>query len=77
MNAPASPALMSGEQYRESLRRLRPTVFVDGHRVESVADEPLLRPGVNAIALTYDYALEPEYETLMTAVQACITATGA
>ena len=69
MNAPASPVLMSGEQYRESLRRLHPTVFVDGRRVESVADEPSLRPGVNAIALTYDYALKPEYEVLMTAVQ--------
>jgi 4-hydroxybutyryl-CoA dehydratase/vinylacetyl-CoA-Delta-isomerase len=61
--------MMSGAAYRESLRQLRPTVFVDGRRVESVADEPALRPGVNAVALTYDYALKPEYEPLMTAVQ--------
>ena len=34
MNAPASTALlMSGAQYRDSLRRYRPTVFVDGRRV--------------------------------------------
>ena len=70
MNAPSPTAvMMSGDAYRESLRRLRPTVFVDGRRVESVADEPALRPGVNAVALTYDYALKPEYEPLMTAVQ--------
>ena len=30
--------LMSGEAYRESLRRLGPRVFVNGEAVESVAD---------------------------------------
>ena len=70
MNAPVpTAALMSGEEYRESLRRLHPRVFVDGRCIESVADEPALAPGVNALALTYDYALKPEYEPLMTAVQ--------
>jgi 4-hydroxybutyryl-CoA dehydratase/vinylacetyl-CoA-Delta-isomerase len=70
MNAPApTAALMSGDDYRASLRRLHPTVYVDGRLIESVADEPALAPGVNAIALTYDYALKPEYEPLMTAVQ--------
>src|SRR3954465_2106778 len=60
---------MTGDDYRESLRRLHPTVFVDGRRVESVADEPALRPGINAIALTYDYAHKPDLAPLMTAVQ--------
>lgn len=67
----AAPAarLMSGAEYRESLRRYRPTVFVDGRRVESVADERAFQPGLNAIALTYDYALKPEFARLMTAIQ--------
>ena len=70
MNPPArAAALMSGGEYRESLRRFKPTVFVDGRRVESVADDPAFGPGINAIALTYDYALKPEYAPLMTAVQ--------
>jgi 4-hydroxybutyryl-CoA dehydratase / vinylacetyl-CoA-Delta-isomerase len=70
MNAPASTAtLMSGAEYRESLRRLKPRVFVDGTAVDSVADDPRLAPGINAIALTYDFALRPEYAPLMTAVQ--------
>jgi 4-hydroxybutyryl-CoA dehydratase/vinylacetyl-CoA-Delta-isomerase len=70
LNAPAATAtLMSGDDYRESLRRLRPRVFVDGRRVESVADDRMLQPGINAIALTYDHALKPEYAPLMTAVQ--------
>jgi 4-hydroxybutyryl-CoA dehydratase / vinylacetyl-CoA-Delta-isomerase len=70
MNAPVPTALlMSGDDYRESLRRYKPNVFVDGRKVDSVADEPALRPGINAIALTYDFALRPEYAPLMTAVQ--------
>ncbi|MDB5731800.1 MAG: 4-hydroxyphenylacetate 3-hydroxylase, partial [Variovorax sp.] len=70
MNASPPPAhLMSGAEYHESLRRYRPKVFVDGRRVASVADEPAFQPGINAIALTYDHALKPQYERLMTAVQ--------
>jgi 4-hydroxybutyryl-CoA dehydratase/vinylacetyl-CoA-Delta-isomerase len=56
--------LMSSADYRESLRRYRPTVFVDGDRVESVADEPRLRPGINALGVTYDYARDPAYAGL-------------
>ena len=66
--APAA-RLMSGADYRESLRRYSPTVFVNGRRVASVADERAFQPGLNAIALTYDYALKPEYARLMTALQ--------
>ena len=70
MNAPASTAaLMSGDDFRESLRRYKPRVFLDGHQVASVADERGFGPGINAIALTYDYALKPQYAPLMTAVQ--------
>ena len=53
--------LMSGDAYRESLRGYKPKVFVDGREVASVADEPSLRPGVNALAFTYDFALNPEW----------------
>ena len=68
MNAPTPTSLMmSGDEYRESLRRYRPNVFVDGRKVESVPDEKALQPGINAIALTYDYALKDEYAPLMTA----------
>ena len=62
-------ALMTGAAYRESLRRLRPVVYVDGRRVESVADEPALAPGVNALAATYDMAHDPALAPLMRAVQ--------
>ena len=61
--------LMTGESYRDSLRSLSPRVFVNGGRVDSVADEPLLAPGVNAIAHGYDMAHDARYTHLMTAVE--------
>ncbi len=57
--------LMSAADYRESLRRYRPVVYVDGRRIESVADEPALAPGINAIGVTYDFALRESTQALM------------
>ena len=61
---------MNAAEYRESLRRYKPRVWVDGERIESVADAPQLRPGINAIGVTYDYALRDELAPVMRAVQA-------
>lgn len=62
--------LMTAADFRESLRARRPRVFVDGDRVESVADDPRLAPGINAVGVTYDFAHRPERQTVMTAIQA-------
>ncbi|MFC6282961.1 MULTISPECIES: 4-hydroxyphenylacetate 3-hydroxylase family protein [Polaromonas] len=70
MNAPApASTLMSGNDFRESLRRYKPRVFLDGQLVENVVDERGFGPGINAIALTYDYALKAQYAPIMTALQ--------
>jgi 4-hydroxybutyryl-CoA dehydratase / vinylacetyl-CoA-Delta-isomerase len=61
--------LMDAAGYRESLRAYRPRVFVGGQRVESVADEPMLLPGINGIGVTYDLAHDEAYRSIMTAVQ--------
>jgi 4-hydroxybutyryl-CoA dehydratase/vinylacetyl-CoA-Delta-isomerase len=61
--------LMSAADYRDSLRRYHPRVFVNGQRVESVADEPLLAPGIAGVGVTYDFARMPEHAALMTARQ--------
>lgn len=61
--------LMPAAEYRDSLRRYRPRVFVNGRPVESVADEPLLAPGIAGVGVTYDFALMPEHAALMTARQ--------
>lgn len=61
--------LMTAADYRQSLRRYTPRVFVNGQKVTSVADEPSLQPGINAVGVTYDFAHRPEYGALMTARQ--------
>jgi 4-hydroxybutyryl-CoA dehydratase/vinylacetyl-CoA-Delta-isomerase len=61
--------MISGGEYRESLRRYTPRVFVDGQAIASVADAPALQPGINALAVTYDFALDARKSPLMTAVQ--------
>lgn len=61
--------LMTAADYRESLRAYKPRVFVNGTAVASVADEPLLAPGVNAVGITYDFAHVAEHRLLMTARQ--------
>jgi 4-hydroxybutyryl-CoA dehydratase/vinylacetyl-CoA-Delta-isomerase len=68
--APTRANLMTGAEYRESLRRLRPLVYVDGRLVESVADEPALQPGINALAYTYDFARDPAMAPIALATQA-------
>ena len=69
-DAPSRVNLLSGDAYRESLRGYKPTVFVNGQQVASVVDEPSLRPGVNALAFTYDFALRPELAPIALATQA-------
>ena len=61
--------LMTAADYRESLRAYSPRVFVNGQAVQSVADEPLLLPGINAVGVTYDLAHKAEHLPLMTARQ--------
>ncbi|MFC1961694.1 4-hydroxyphenylacetate 3-hydroxylase family protein [Chloroflexota bacterium] len=59
-------SLMTGKQYRDSLRKMRPLVYIFGERVENPVDHPIVIPSQNAIALTYDLAHDPQYEDLMT-----------
>lgn len=61
--------LMSSSDFRESLRGYSPVVYVDGRRIECVADEPALAPGVRALGVSYDFARDERHAPLMTAKQ--------
>lgn len=60
-------AMMTGEQYIESLRKLNTKVYMFGERIENWVDHPIIRPSINCVAATYDLAQDPEYAELMTA----------
>ncbi len=61
-------ALMTGEQYIESIRKLNMEVYMFGKKIEVPVDDPILRPSLNSVRMTYDLAQLPEYEDLMTVV---------
>ena len=60
--------LMTGEQYIESIRKLNMQVYMFGKKIDNPVDDPILRPALNSVRMTYDLAQKPEYQDLMTAV---------
>jgi len=61
-------ALMTGEQYLESLRKMNTKVYLMGELIENFVDHPMIRPSMNSVAATYDLAHEKEHQEVMTAV---------
>ncbi|MBP2641130.1 MAG: abfD [Firmicutes bacterium] len=59
--------MMTGEQYEESLRKLKFKVYVQGELVENPVDHPIIRPSMNSVKMTYELAEDSQYEDLMTA----------
>lgn len=59
-------ALMTGEEYVESMRKMKLNVYMFGEKIENPIDDPILRPSLNSVKATYDLAQMPEYEDLMT-----------
>jgi 4-hydroxybutyryl-CoA dehydratase/vinylacetyl-CoA-Delta-isomerase len=59
--------MMTAEQYENSLRKLNLVVYMFGEKIDNVVDHPIIRPSMNALAMTYELAGSPEYEDIMTA----------
>lgn len=60
-------ALMTREQYVESLRKMNLKVYLFGELIENPVDHPVIRPSMNSVAMTYELAQQDEYKELMTA----------
>ncbi len=60
-------ALMTGSEYIESIRSMKMNVYMFGKKIENPVDDPILRPSLNSVRMTYDLAQMPEYADLMTA----------
>ena len=59
--------MMTGQKYVESIRDRKTEIYMFGEKVQSAADNLILRPSLNSVKATYDLAELPEYEDLMTA----------
>lgn len=55
-------------EYIESLRKMSPTVFMFGKRIQNHVDHPRLRAGINATGATYELANDDRYKDMMTAL---------
>jgi len=60
-------SMMTGQQYEESLRKLKFKVYLQGEQVKNPVDHPIIRPSMNSVKMTYDLAHDPQYQDLMTA----------
>ncbi len=59
--------LRTAKEYIESLRDLKLNLYLLGKKVDNWVDNPIIRPTINSIAMTYKLAHEPETQALATA----------
>ncbi len=55
------------QDYIESLRSHKLNLWMFGEKVDSPVDHPIIIPSMNAVALTYELALDPLYEDFLKA----------
>jgi 4-hydroxybutyryl-CoA dehydratase/vinylacetyl-CoA-Delta-isomerase len=60
--------LMTGDDYRASLKKRKPLkVYYLGERIENPIEHPIIKASINSIALTYDLVRDEANRDLMTA----------
>lgn len=59
-------ALMTPEQFEESLKGMKPRIFMNGKRVENILENRNTRTVVEANKASYRWALDPKYKDIMT-----------
>ncbi len=58
--------LMTAKDYLDSLRQRKINLYLFGEKVENYVDNPITRPSINAVAMTYKLAHEPKTKALAT-----------
>ncbi|MBQ3925295.1 MAG: 4-hydroxybutyryl-CoA dehydratase [Firmicutes bacterium] len=60
-------ALMTSQEYVESLRKMNRRIYFQGKLIEDPINDPMLAPSRHCLEESYDMALDPQFEDLMTA----------
>ena len=60
-------AIMNGQEYIESLRKLKTRLYMFGEKIDDCVDHPMIRPSINCVAATYDAAAEASEQGLAVA----------
>jgi 4-hydroxybutyryl-CoA dehydratase/vinylacetyl-CoA-Delta-isomerase len=58
--------LKTKQEYIYSLKQLNKKIFCFGEQITDYVDHPMVRPSINALAMTYDLSHDPQYQELMT-----------
>lgn len=59
-------SLMTAKEYVESLRKLKFNLYLLGEKIDNWVDNPIIRPSINAVAMTYKLAHSPKTKALAT-----------
>jgi len=59
-------ALKTPQEYLDSMGKIKHNAFIAGKRIDNVLEHPNTRPGLDAIAKTYELELDPRYEEIFT-----------
>src|SRR5690242_2400044 len=51
----------TGKDYIEALKRMKPTVYLNGRRVEDVTEEPVFQGTIQSVAELYDLQHDARY----------------
>lgn len=60
-------AIITREQYLQSIAEQKPAVYVGGLKVENIVDNPVFRTTINNMGLGYEWANDPQFADLVTA----------
>lgn len=58
-------AVKTQEQYYESLKKVKPTAYVLGEKIQNIHEHPLIQGQIASVAQTYALAQDPEGEKLL------------
>ena len=61
-------ALMTGQQYKDSIRDLHVNGYCFGKKIENQLEHPITAPAIEAVAMIYDLAHDPEYRDNITTI---------
>ena len=59
--------ITNSADYLASLRGMKKRIFMFGEELQNYVDHPMIRPSLNAVAMTYELANDPAHVELMTA----------
>jgi len=61
-------SIMTGAEYIDSIKRMKPTVYAMGEKIEDITEHPFLKPACDATAKYFDFTLNPKYKDRITSI---------